>query len=1036
MTGNTPISARHPQNRHRAPELILNPFDVISESLILADFLAKPYRLSSLFIDLTNTLLLAGPENIHPLNLQEFIDGLFVTACELFKNFDINFLQPDATSINYFLSLVCDFASKCTIHDILTFFHSKGTACNSLYILKIPPHSSGTAEGLTYRMIQATFVQLFEFFCRYCVLLFALPFSTSNPFSKSCMSLPLDVLAKITKTLEALLLSFFTPSLPGITKNSIDTIAPVLVRIVLLLNSSTNDHPSHTKGNDCKETLAVISSSIFPLFVRLSQEPRHVFNLASSEVLLLSDPDSLQVPVNITELSNCINSICSEMGNRNVPLFPSVNQSSSVSWCLTTTIDFLRIYDQDEQSHDSLQSLFRTFLLVLQKDVPFTVISTQFSHSSPPPVQSIIASMMPFQDVDTKLAKIITQLSVSEDDISKSTEAVITAMKLLINHVRDHKELLHSSLCRLLVQLVVRILRIHRDNVIGVIQPCIGASLGASLSKSAISALNTSTTEHTGSKLVYRLVRYAAIVLLECVESQGCSKFLSDHDVATIFVEIAYFSNRSLIQGLFADETEELVTDVNELYVGIMMSLLATGNIETLAKANMNLLLEIYTTLMSFVCDYFVARHGNDAEDLNAEITAMPALSFRFIPENLAQHGSYLLHLQNSVLTKMFIQITDSLQSQINPERKESQGDSSGPSPAQLDPLKFLQMLATCFDTACDHVLTYFQLEYGVSPENVFYLLNPDSNKVFVDMYHRSYELYGADSKDVRLCLRFVKSMTEIYIKSAVGNSVLDKLEIIPQYYEIFLTGLGYPGAGYSNPHSDNSPISMQDSTSYSEDRSKDSATPGAQAVRLIGPPSLHNDVAHNVAAEIANYMTNAIISNDSVGPSVSRHKSKIPGFDGGSSKKERERLVTAPAGFSRTAKQVSLKANLSLLQTSPKEAIVQIHEYALRDSGLDSKATGIEEEGAFTAYLEGSLAPLLLTSYNLGESSVTKLLVSLKKHHSIWLTENKINTVKPTRLSKTGKTKGSVIDTPGSSQHAYMDYLNALEAELNKTSK
>lgn len=1034
--GATPISVKPPQSIHRIPELLLNPLDVISESLILADFLAKPYRLSSLLIDLTNTLLLAGPESVCPLNLQEFIDGLFVTACELFKNFDINLLQLNTVAINHFLSLVCDFASKCTIQDILTFFHSKGTACNSVYVLKISPHSSGTAEGLTYRMIQGTFVQLFEFFCRYCVLLFSLPFSSSNPFSNSGL-LPPDLFAKIAKTLEVLLTSFFTPSLPGLTKNSIDTIAPVLVRIVLLLNPSANDHPARANNDDYTETFTVISNSIFTLFVRLSQEPRHVFNLASSEVLLLSDPESLQVPVNIVELSNCIRSICSEMSNKNVPLFPSVNQSASISWCLTTTIDFLRMYEHDERALDSLQSLFRTFLLVLQKDVPFTVLSAQLSYSCPPTVQSTIISMMPFHDVDTKLSKIIAQLSVSEEEISKSTEPVITAMKLLINHVRDHKELLHSSLCRLLVQLVVRILRIHRDHAIGVVQPCIGASLGASLSKSAISALNTSVNEHAGSKLVYRLVRYAAIVLLECVESHGCSKFLSSHDTATILVEIGYFCNKSLIQGLFVDETEELITDVIELYIGIMMSLLANGNIETLAKANMSLLLEVYVTLMSFTCDYFVARHGNDAEDLNAEITAMPALVFRFIPENLAQHGSYLLHLQNEVLAKMFIPITDSLQGQINPDRKESQGDASGPFTTQLDPVKFLHMLATCFDAACDHVLTYLQLEHGVSPENVFYLLNPDANKVFIDMYHRSYELYGVDSKDVRLCLRFVKSMTETYVKSAIGTGILDQLEIIPPYYEIFLTSLGYPGAVYSSSrNSDNSPISLQDSASYSEDRSKDNATPSVQAARLIGPPPLHNDIAHHAAAEVANYMNSAITANESAGTSISRHKSKIPGFESGPNRVEKERLVTAPAGFSRTAKQVSLKANLSLLQTSPKEAITQIHEYALRDAGLDSKATGIEEEGEFTAYLEGSLAPLLLTSYNMEESSVTKLLVSLKKQHSIWLAENKINVTRTARLSKTGRIKGSTTDTPGHSQHAYMDYLNALEAELNKNAK
>lgn len=215
----------------------------------------------------------------------------------------------------------------------------------------------------------------------------------------------------------------------------------------------------------------------------------------------------------------------------------------------------------------------------------------------------------------------------------------------------------------------------------------------------------------------------------------------------------------------------------------------------------------------------------------------MPALVFRFIPENLAQHGSYLLHLQNEVLTKMFIPITDSLQSQINPARKELQGDSNGSATMQLDPLKFIQMLATCFNTACDHVLTYLQLEHGVSPENVFYLLNPDTNKVFADMYHRSYELYGVDSKDVRLCLRFVRSMTETYVKSTIGSGIIDQLEIIPPYYEIFLTSLGYPGTGYSISHnSDNSPMSLQDSASYSEDRSRDSATPGAQAARLIGP--------------------------------------------------------------------------------------------------------------------------------------------------------------------------------------------------------
>lgn len=1037
VAGTTPISTRPPQNTHKIPELLLNPLDVISESLILADFLAKPYRLSSLLIDLTNTLLLAGPESICLLNLQEFIDGLFVTACELFRNFDINLLQLDMASINHFLSLACDFASKCTIHDLLTFLHSKGTACNSLYVLKISPHSSGTAEGLTYRMIQATFVQLFEFFCRYCVLLFSLSFSTANPFPSSSLLLPPDLFTKIAKTLETLLVSFFTPSLPGLTKNSIDTIAPVLVRIVLLLKASTGDCPPTSKDSDCTEALTTISNTIFPLFVSLSQEPRHVFNLTSSEVLLLSDPDSLQVPVNIVELSNCIRSICSEMSSKNVPLFPSVNQSTSISWCLTTTIDFLRMYERDERALESLQSLFRTFLLVLQKDVPFTVLSAQFSHGCPPSVQSIIASMIPFHDVDTKLSKIISQLSVPEEEISKSTEPVITAMKLLINHVRDHKELLHSSLCRLLVQLVVRILRIHRDNAIGVIQPCIGASLGVSLSKSAISALNTSVNEHMGSKLVYRLVRYAAIVLLECVESQGCSKFLSSHDAATILVEIGYFCNRSLIQGLFVDETEEIVTDVIELYIGIMMSLLSNGNIETLAKANMSLLLEVYVTLMSFTCDYFVARHSNDAEDLNAEITAMPALVFRFIPENLAQHGSYLLHLQNEVLTKMFIPITDSLQSQINPARKELQGDSNGSATMQLDPLKFIQMLATCFNTACDHVLTYLQLEHGVSPENVFYLLNPDTNKVFADMYHRSYELYGVDSKDVRLCLRFVRSMTETYVKSTIGSGIIDQLEIIPPYYEIFLTSLGYPGTGYSISHnSDNSPMSLQDSASYSEDRSRDSATPGAQAARLIGPPSLHNDVAHHAAAEIANYMSSAIATTESANASISRHKSKIPGFESGASKVERERLVTAPAGFSRTTKQVSLKANLSLLQTSPKEAITQIHEYALRDAGLDSRATGTEEEGEFTAYLEGSLAPLLISSYNMGESSVMKLLVSLKKQHSIWIAENKINVIKTARLSKTGKVKGSITDTPGHSQHAYMDCLNALEAELNKNSK
>lgn len=182
--------------------------------------------------------------------------------------------------------------------------------------------------------------------------------------------------------------------------------------------------------------------------------------------------------------------------------------------------------------------------------------------------------------------------------------------------------------------------------------------------------------------------------------------------------------------------------------------------------------------------------------------------------------------------------------------------------------------------------------------------------------------------------------------------------------------------------------------------------------------------------------MSSAIATTESANASISRHKSKIPGFESGASKVERERLVTAPAGFSRTTKQVSLKANLSLLQTSPKEAITQIHEYALRDAGLDSKATGTEEEGEFTAYLEGSLAPLLISSYNMGESSVMKLLVSLKKQHSIWIAENKINVIKTARLSKTGKVKGSITDTPGHSQHAYMDCLNALEAELNKNSK
>lgn len=47
------------------------------------------------------------------------------------------------------------------------------------------------------------------------------------------------------------------------------------------------------------------------------------------------------------------------------------------------------------------------------------------------------------------------------------------------------------------------------------------------------------------------------------------------------------------------------MTDVIELYIGIMMSLLSNGNIETLAKANMSLLLEVYVTLMSFYLRLF-----------------------------------------------------------------------------------------------------------------------------------------------------------------------------------------------------------------------------------------------------------------------------------------------------------------------------------------------------------------------------------------------------------------------------------------------
>ncbi|TNJ26501.1 STU2-like protein [Giardia muris] len=959
----TSTSAPASKSRPVVSELIINPLDSIAESLILDEALLKPFRLSSLFLDVTNSLLLAGPSEVMLIDIGEFIDTLSVVGSEIFGNFDLSLLALDPPSITAFLGLIGKFVGRCTIDGALDYYRT-GSATTKPYLLKVVLHSTGNTDNLCYSTIQKAFSRIFEFLCRYLILLFALPLATAPATFRQpgIYTLPQELLTTVYDVLRQMVPGCFSQSSPSLAGNSVSTIIPVMTRTLLLL-------PEARRSLDLSRTVTATNDTTFPLFIQVSQDPRQILNIVCGELLLVSDPTALQYEVNIVELANVLSVICNELLTEDVSLFPSVAHEDSIDWCLTTTLDLIEAYEGRQDMQPALQGLFRSFLLALQRQIPLTVLTAAYLSRCPPTLQQDVLELAPYPRSDARLVKIITQLSVPDTDILASLDSVITAMKLFINYVREDPSLLDGPLCHLVVQLVIRVLGLHRSSVV--------SPLTQSVTKSR-------QFYSSANRLVYRLVRYSAIVLLECVESKGCMKHIAAGAVASILVEIGYFTNAALIDGLIADQTPELLRDVVDLYTGVQTSLLGNTLKNVLAEATLMLLLEVYTSYMSFVPTYFKAHHTNYAEDFCTEIVSKIELPFRYIPDALLT-GKYLEHLQSSVLSRAFDPITTALETQL-----QSQSALGG---NILDPDRFFFSLASCFNLACSHVLNYLQLEHGTDESYVLKLIDPSDDTVFSTMYARVTELYGVSSYDSRLCLRFIQEMAERYVHEPIGREIIAGMEALPEHFEILLRSLS-PDQNLASlrlvePQGDQM---VGTDVEISSDR--------ASSVGI--PASLQKPIQEQVQGQNPSSKTEKTKSSKA---------SRIPHISSLSNVRQQDM---------RSVRQISLKASLAMLNTDPAEAIKQIHEYTLRDSGCEGLPKNPSLEIEYSSYLETNFAPLLATTYYFQEAEIARVLISLRKIHTTWLLEHGI---------EASHDRPVVRSRPGA--NGYMSDLAALEAQL-----
>ena len=108
------------------------------------------------------------------------------------------------------------------------------------------------------------------------------------------------------------------------------------------------------------------------------------------------------------------------------------------------------------------------------------------------------------------------------------------------------------------------------------------------------------------------------------------------------------------------------------------------------------------------------------------------------------------------------------------------------------------------------------------------------------------------------------------------------------------------------------------------------------------------------------------------------------------------------------------------MLNTDPAEAIKQIHEYTLRDSGCEGLPKNPSLEIEYSSYLETNFAPLLATTYYFQEAEIARVLISLRKIHTTWLLEHGI---------EASHDRPVVRSRPGA--NGYMSDLAALEAQL-----
>lgn len=219
-------------------------------------------------------------------------------------------------------------------------------------------------------------------------------------------------------------------------------------------------------------------------------------------------------------------------------------------------------------------------------------------------------------------------------------EQVTTAFKLLINHARENAAWIDTPYSGLLVQLATRIVRAHRERFL----------VERSLASVEAVEEGGSGAEVAGPKMVYRLIRYATLLLLECVEISRVRDYIGSREIAGILAEVAYFTVRDGVPCEFvapsAEAGAQSCADAADLYAGILEALQSRANKDAYVQAAASMMEEAYRSLMTsaFSADgrragpTLDAARGRDAEtSVLPACLAQPPLSSAYLPFLLSQ---------------------------------------------------------------------------------------------------------------------------------------------------------------------------------------------------------------------------------------------------------------------------------------------------------------------------------------------------------------------------------------------------------------